>query len=147
MKLYIHKTILIGILVLIFSGISSAEDFDVGEVIEVAPNYRFIQVRDRTYKISEVWTMESENMPIAASPQDISEGLLVKVVKGARKSYFWLADSVTIYQGEMERKLREEMELPATDNAAISTQLKDKPVSKQQPVPTEIKLEDGVFKN
>lgn len=150
MRLHAHTALLVCIFILLSCGISVAEDFDIGEVIEVSPDHAFIQVKDRNYKISKVFSLAIEGTPGNATPEDIIEGALVKVVKGDKDSDFWIAESVTIYQGEMEKTIREEMELlehGSADTTSGTNDAKEKDTPETQPSQGEIILKDGVFSN
>lgn len=147
MRSHIFKLIWGGLLILLACGISVAEDLDYGEVIEVSPDHAFIQVKDRNYKVSEVWILEVEDKPIAATPEDITEGALVKVIKGNKHDDYWNAESVTIYQGEMERLQREEMELPARETGADTSASDEQQAPKTEASPGDVQLKDGVYTN
>ncbi|WP_136808419.1 hypothetical protein [Desulfosediminicola flagellatus] len=146
MRLIIQSSFLAGILTLLFCTTSYTEDFDIGEVIEVSPDYRFIQVKDRNYKISIVWSLAEKGVLVKAAAEDISEGALVKVVKGKKKSDFYIAESVSIYQGEMEKLLRDEMELPANKPSPESKPEEYSPPTTQSGSGN-IKNKKGVWEN
>ena len=115
--------------------------------MEVSPDHAFIQVKDRNYKVSNVFILEVEGTPGNATPEDIIEGALVKVVKGDKGSDFWVADSITIYQGEAERLQREEMELPAGETRVDKAAPKQEEFPKSDPNPGDVKFKDGVYTN
>lgn len=139
MRLVIRIVLFIAMMTAIIHSAASAVDYDLGEVIEKSPDSNYIQVKDKIYKVSTVEILTEEGPALPGSLRDLSEGSIVKVVRGKKHIDYWEAALVTVYQGEMEKKMREELELPA--KRAESKQ-KVEPVSDSS-----IKREGGVWKN
>lgn len=136
---------LIFAMLLSFQNICIAEDFDAGLVVETSPDKAYIQVCDKNYKVSRVFTLAEPDKPLEATADMITEGSLVKVVRGNKEADFWHAKSVTVYTGEMEILMREEMELPQQESPESAPSRKETP--KTEPSPGEIKVEDGIYTN
>lgn len=121
-----------------------SEDFDIGQIIEISQDSSHIQVQDEIYKVGPVELLFQEGNPVAGTHQDLSEGSIVKVIRGTREVDYWNSTLVTVYLGEMEVMMREKLELPEDEEKELpeKTKTRSRPALNQA-----ITLEDGVWSN
>lgn len=132
------------LLTLIFSsGICLAENIDVGEIQEISPDKVFIQVHDKTYKVTTIYTLSEAGSPKQASDEVLVEGAMVEVMRGEKHDEYWLASSVTVLLGDLEQEKRREMELPDRDIGGNAEQ----PKKTTEPHSGGVKLEGEVYTN
>lgn len=122
--------------------IGLSDDVDVGQIIEKSANGQFIQVHDRIYNVIKVELLAVEDKPQAGSAEMLSEGDIVRVVKGQKKDGYWQADLVTLYVGELAQEKRKEMELPDAQATVNRQQPSEKAVGSDT-----IIFENGVWHN
>lgn len=144
MRVFVEIILLVAVGMFMIPDTGLSADFDIGQVIEMSPDRQFIQVKDRIYKVDKVERLAVKGKPETGDVSDLSEGDIVRVVRGAKKDSYWHADLVTLYQGDLEKMIREEMELPAQQSKKTknSQQQVEKPESS-----TPMVFENGVWHN
>ena len=144
MRVFAEIILLVVVGMFFIPDVGFSEDFDVGQIIEISPDRQFIQVKDQIYKVDKVARLAVKGKPETGDVDELSEGDIVRVVRGQKEDSYWYADLVTLYQGEMEKKIREEMELPAQQGKKINnSQQQPKKTARSRP----IVFENGVWHN
>lgn len=144
MRIFIEIILLVVVGIFIIPDAGFSADIDVGQVIEMSPDRKFIQVKDRIYKVDKIERLAVKGKPEIGDVYDLSEGDIVRVVRGQKEESYWYADLVTLYQGELEKMIREKMELPDQQDNKINTsqqQIEKKASS------TPMVFENGVWRN
>lgn len=139
------KTLLLICCTTFFSaGFLTAEDLDIGQIMELSPDKKYMQVNDKVYKVTTVEKMAEPGKQVKGTANDLTEGSLVHVTRGSKHTDFWSADLIIVYQGDLAKTKREEMELaPLTEVAKTPRKNQIK-----QPAPaTDMIFENGVWKN
>ncbi len=122
MSLFRKIILLVVVGVFTTAGICFSTDIDIGVIIELSHNRKFIQVKDRIYKINKVERLAVKNEPVAGDISDLEEGNIVQVVKGKKEDSYWYADKVTLYQGELAETMWKDMELPGQHRKKSNSQ-------------------------
>lgn len=138
MRSFTKKILFIAMVIAVSQSVCLAVDYDIGQIVEISPDKKHIQVKDKIYQVTAVELLAVEGQPLPGTLHDLSEGSIVEVIRGDKEIDYWNATLVTVYQGEMEKILREKLELPTRDEV----EQKSQPVSN-----TPVKLEKGVWQN
>lgn len=144
MRSVIEKILFVAMVIGITHSTGFAVDYDLGRIIEISPDNNYIQINDKIYRVSTVELLAVEGEPSPGSPHDLSEGSVVKVIRGTKEIDYWNATLVTVYQGEMNKKIREELELPASETDDQPKEVKHH-IERTRDAP--LKLEQGVWQN
>lgn len=144
MRSIIGKILFVAMVTGIAHSTGLAVDFDLGQIIETSPDNNSIQINDKIYKVSAVELLAVEGEPLPGSLRDLSEGSIVKVIRGTKEIDYWNATLVTVYQGEMNKKIREELELPASEAEGKSQEVTHQNGPARD---TPLKLKQGVWQN
>lgn len=128
-------------------GLAYAEDIDVGVVAEMSPDGVFLQVNDKIFNIDGI-AIELAGAKQQDNQPSIAEGSLVRIVRGEKTPDFYYVEQLMLYTGDEEKRVRDEMELPAASvSAAPVAPAQLKPAPPKPPKAETLKYKDGMWTN
>ena len=144
MRLAVNNFLFIVLGLLILQTPSYAVDLDIGLIVEQSPDKVYMQLHNRTYKVTRVEKLDIDLQPLPGTADDLAEGDLVSVVRGEEHEDFCIADLVTLYQGQLANQKRLEMELPPLSHERTDSSLQQ---TDKRANGSEMVFENGVWHN
>lgn len=102
-----------------------ADEFIVGVVVECSPDRELIQLEDKIYKTSKVFSDDGVHPLKYVLPTSINEGSVVQIFPSEKTTDFWLTEKTIILTGVKKREMMNKFFTPYDPRAKRVLDMED----------------------